>query len=98
MSQLRTHLVIFTAAALLSGCSFVDNLLTGEDNSQDYPPGDSESVQQIPPSSAEQNAQPAITQTPVQGTPTPQGAGPPPRNLRRREGPLLAWRPAAAAS
>jgi len=76
MSQLRTHLVIFTVAALLSGCSFVDNLLTGEDNSQDYPPGDSESVEQIAPSSAEQNPQPTITQAPVQGTRTSQGAGP----------------------
>jgi len=77
MSQLRTHLVIFTAAALLSGCSFVDNLLTGEDNSQDYPPGDSETVEQIPPSAAEQNAQPTITQTPVQGRQASQGAAPP---------------------
>src|SRR5437868_9535381 len=77
MSQLRTRLMIFTVAALLSGCSFVDNLLTGEDNSQDYPPGDSESVQQIAPSAAEQSAQPTITQTPVQGTQTSQGAGPP---------------------
>jgi len=77
MSQLRRHLVIFTAAALLSGCSFVDNLLTGEDNSQDYPPDESESVQQIQPSSAEQNTQPTYTQTPVQGTQSSQGAGPP---------------------
>jgi hypothetical protein len=77
MSQLRRHLVIFTAAVLLSGCSFVDNLLTGEDNSQDYPPDESESVQQIQPSSAEQNTQPTYTQTPVQGTQSSQGAGPP---------------------
>jgi len=77
MSQLRRYLVIFTAAVLLSGCSFVDNLLTGEDNSQDYPPDESESVQQIPASSAEQNAQPTITQTPVQGTQASQGAAPP---------------------
>ena len=70
MSQLRSHLVIFAAAALLCGCSFIDNMLTGEDSSQeDYPPADSESVQ-IPPSPAEQNAQP-ITQTPVPGQAPP---------------------------
>jgi hypothetical protein len=75
MSQLRSHLVIFAAAVLLSGCSFVNNLLTGEDSSQEeYPPADSEAVQ-IPPSSSEQNAQPTITQTPA---PAPtQGAAPP---------------------
>ena len=75
MPQLRSHLVIFAAAVLLSGCSFVNNLLTGEDSSQEeYPPADSEAVQ-IPPSSSEQNAQPTITQTPA---PAPtQGAAPP---------------------
>ncbi|HEV3176426.1 MAG TPA: hypothetical protein VGZ72_10575 [Stellaceae bacterium] len=75
MSQLRSHLVIFATAVLLSGCSFVNNLLTGEDSSQEeYPPADSEAVQ-IPPSSSEQNAQPTITQTPA---PAPtQGAAPP---------------------
>jgi hypothetical protein len=75
MPQLRSHLVIFAAAVLLSGCSFVNNLLTGEDSSQEeYPPGDSEAVQ-IQPSAAEQNAQPTVTQTPA---PAPtQGAAPP---------------------
>ena len=64
MSQLRRLLVIFAAAVLLGGCSFVDSVLTGEDTSSEdqYPPGD---TQQIPPSPAEQNAQPTITQTPA---------------------------------
>jgi hypothetical protein len=79
MSQLRSHLVIFTAAALLGGCSYIDNVLTGEDASQDsYPPAQSESVQ-IPPSPAEKSAQPTITQTPAPPPapmPTP-GAAPP---------------------
>src|SRR5579859_1619695 len=68
MSQLRSHLVIFAAAMLLGGCSFVDSVLTGEDSSSDdqYPPADSEQVQ-IPPSPAEQNAQPTVTQTPAPG-------------------------------
>ncbi|HLJ20630.1 MAG TPA: hypothetical protein VKU84_10545 [Stellaceae bacterium] len=71
MSQLRSHLLIFAAAALLSGCSFVDSVLTGDDNSQDdqYPPADSEQVQ-IPPSPAEQNPQPTQS-VPVAQTPTP---------------------------
>ena len=84
MSQLRSHLVILAAALLLGGCSFIDNVLTGEDTSQDdqYPPADSEQVQ-IPPSPAEQNAQPTqsapVTQTPVAQAPVAQSptAAPP---------------------
>ena len=81
MSQLRSHFVIFAAAALLGGCSFVDSVLTGEDASQDnYPPAESEAVQ-IPPSPAEQNAQPTITQAPAPAaapapTQTPSAAPP----------------------
>ena len=70
MSQLRSHLVIFAAAVLLGGCSFVDNLFTGDDTSEeDYPPA--EQAQEIPPSPAEQNAQPAYTQTPTPSAATP---------------------------
>jgi len=76
MSKLRSHLVIFAAALLLGGCSFVDNVLTGEDTSSDdqNQPADSEQVQ-IPPSPAEQNAQPTITQTPAPA-PAPQYSAP----------------------
>jgi hypothetical protein len=63
MSQLRSYFVIVTAALVLGGCSYIDNVLTGEDSSQEsYPPA--ESVQ-IPPSPAEQSAQPTVTQTPA---------------------------------
>ena len=81
MSQVRSHFVIFAAAALLCGCSYIDNVLTGEDSSQEnYPPAQSESVQ-IPPSPAEQSAQPAIAQTPAPApaptqTQTPSAAPP----------------------
>ncbi|HKX10069.1 MAG TPA: hypothetical protein VJN67_17850 [Stellaceae bacterium] len=77
MSQLRTRLVIFAAAALLSGCSYIDNVLTGEDTSDEdqYPPADSEQVQ-IPPSPAEQNPQPTVNQTPAQApNAAPAGVG-----------------------
>jgi hypothetical protein len=66
MSQLRSYLVMmFAAAALLSGCSDLDSVFTGEDASDEdqYPPADSEQAQ-IPPSPAEQNAQPTVTQAP----------------------------------
>jgi hypothetical protein len=88
MSQLRSHLVILAAAVLLGGCSFVDSVLTGEDTSSDdqYPPADSEQVQ-IPPSPAEQNAQPTVGQTPA---PAPVQSAP------VQSAPVTAQGPAAA--
>jgi len=76
MSQLRSHLVIFAATALLCGCSFIDNVLTGEDSSQDYPPAEGQTVP-IAPSAAEQNTQPTYTQAPVTQAPaaTPPAVG-----------------------
>ena len=81
MSQLRSHLVIFAAAVLLGGCSYIDNMLTGEDSSDEdqYPPAESEQVQ-IPPSPAEQNAPAPNTQTPApaqgqSGAPSAVGTG-----------------------
>lgn len=64
--------MIFAAAALLGGCSFIDNVLTGEDTAQEdqYPPAESEQVQ-IPPSPAEQNAQAPVTAAPVTAAPVP---------------------------
>ncbi len=79
MPQLRSFLAVVTAALLLSGCSFIDNVLTGEDTSQDeYPQPDSDTTQQIPPSSAEQNPQPTVTQAqaPAPGTTTTQASPP----------------------
>ena len=65
MSQFRWYLVIFAAAALLSGCSSLDSVFTGEDaaDQDQYPSADSEQAQ-VPPSPAEQNAQPMVTQAP----------------------------------
>lgn len=79
MSQLRSHLVIFVAAVLLGGCSYIDNMLTGEDSSSDdqYPPAESEQVQ-IPPSPAEQNPQPTVSQTPTAPSKAQTPAGAPP--------------------
>ena len=76
MSQLRSHLVIFAATALLCGCSYIDNVLTGEDSSQDYPPAEGQTVP-IAPAAAEQNTQPTYTQAPVTEAPaaTPPAVG-----------------------
>jgi hypothetical protein len=63
MSQLRSYLAIFAAAALLSGCSYLDTVLTGEDSSQEnYPPAES-----VPsaPSPTQQSAQPTATPNPA---------------------------------
>ena len=81
MSQFRSHLVIFAAAALLGGCSYIDSVLTGEDSSAEdqYPPAESEQVE-IAPSPAEQNAQPTNTpaQPPIKQTPVASGSAAPP--------------------
>jgi hypothetical protein len=68
--------MIFAAAALLGGCSYIDSVFTGEDSSSEdqYPPA--EQVQ-IPPSQAEQNPQPTITQTPAPARAQAPSAAPP---------------------
>jgi len=73
MLKLRSHLMIIVATAMLAGCSFVDDslmpVLTGEEPS-DQPTSTSQASgypppQQIPPSPAESNPQPTVSQVPA---------------------------------
>jgi len=78
MPQLRSHLLIVAAALLLGACSYVDNVLTGEDATEDEYPSPQTDSAQSPPSSAEQNAQPTISTSAEQApgkAPSAVGAG-----------------------
>ena len=73
MLKIRSHLMIIVAAAGLAGCSFVDEnlmpVLTGDEPSgqvsSSAPSSEYPAPYQIPPSAAERNPQPTISQTPA---------------------------------
>jgi hypothetical protein len=88
MPKLRSYLVVFAAASLLWGCSWVDNNIVSpvgnwfsgeepsdEDQSQAYPEP-TQTTQTIPPSTAEANPQPTNS-TPAAAAPAATAPAPP---------------------